>query len=405
MARKHVAFENLSGQKLSGILETPDDGNVHASALFAHCFTCTKNLRAAVNISRALTDRGFAVLRFDFTGLGESEGDFADTGFSTNVSDLLAAAAFLGNSARSPALLIGHSLGGTAALMAAPEIRSCRAVVTIGSPAHAKHVAQHIQGDHEKIRTDGQADVFIGGRPFRIRREFLEDLENQPVPERTASLRSALLVMHSPVDAVVSVDNAAEIFWQARHPKSFVSLDRADHLLSNADDSAYAGEVIASWASRYLPEPEESNDRQPAEGNVTAITDASGFRTSIRAGRHRLIADEPASAGGEDSGPTPYGLLSAALASCTSMTLQMYARQKGLKLESARVSVSHEKIHAADCEDCETQAGRIDRFDRTLALEGELSREQRQRMLDIAEKCPVHRSLHGEVEVRTSLSD
>lgn len=405
MARKQVAFENLTGERLAGILETPDDRDIRACALFAHCFTCTKNLRAAVNISRALTDQGFAVLRFDFTGLGESEGEFAETSFSTNVSDLLAAAGFLQKLRPGPELLIGHSLGGTAVLMAAPQIDSCRAVVTIGSPARAEHVARHIDGDHEKIRTEGQADVSIGGRPFRIRREFLEDLEGQPVPERAASLRSALLVMHSPVDTVVSVDNATEIFQHARHPKSFISLDRADHLLSQSRDSAYVGDVIASWANRYLPQPDSPTDPPRVEGSVTAVTRAGGFRTSIWADRHRLVADEPASVGGEDAGPTPYGLLSAALASCTSMTLQMYARHKGLRLESARVTVSHEKIHAVDCQDCEAQGGRIDRFERMLALEGELSDQQRRRMVEIAEKCPVHRTLYGAIEVRTSLAD
>lgn len=398
MARKQVAFENHNGETLAGILETPGDRGIRACALFAHCFTCTKNLRAAVNISNALTEQGFAVLRFDFTGLGESEGEFAETTFSTNVSDLLAAAAFLRKLSSGPELLIGHSLGGTAVLMAAPQIDSCRAVVTIGSPARAEHVARHIDGDHEKIRTEGQADVSIGGRPFQIRREFLEDLEGQPAPERAASLRSALLIMHSPVDTVVSVDNATEIFQHAGHPKSFLSLDQADHLLSKSRDSAYVGEVIASWAGRYLADAESPTDPQTVEGSVTAVTGAEGLRTNIWANRRRLVA-------GEDSAPNPYDLLSAALASCTSITLQMYARHKGLRLDSARVTVSHEKIHAADCQDCETQGGRIDRFDRTLALEGELSDQQRLRMVEIAGKSPVDRTLHGEVEVRTSLAE
>ena len=403
MARQTVSFPNQRGEELAGILETPDQGSITACALFAHCFTCAKNLRAAANISKALTEHGIAVLRFDFTGLGESGGEFADTTFSSNVSDLVAAAGFLDSEYHAPGLLIGHSLGGTAVLMAAPEIAGSLAVVTIGAPADAAHVTRLLSHSREEIMARGQATVRIGGRPFRVRREFLEDLADQPVAARLATLDRALLVFHSPVDTVVSVDNAADIFQQARHPKSFITLDQADHLLSDRSDSRYVGQMVAAWARRYLPATELQGQPVSGDDSVTAVTGRRGFQTPIQAGPHRMVADEPAHVGGADQGPTPYGFLSAALASCTSMTLQMYARHKDLDLTTARVTVKHDKVHASDCEDCETRDGRIDRFDRSVALEGDLTDAQRRRLLEIADKCPVHRTFYGEVEIRTQL--
>jgi uncharacterized OsmC-like protein/alpha-beta hydrolase superfamily lysophospholipase len=404
MARQSFRFANASGEQLAGILETPGSGDIRAVALFAHCFTCTKNHLAATRIARALADRSIAVLRFDFTGLGESEGEFARSGFSANVDDLVTAARALESRLAAPSLLIGHSLGGTAALMAAPEIESCVAVATIGAPASAAHVIRHLAEGVQSIREHGQVRVDIGGRPFALRREFLDDLEAQPIVPRLETLRRALLIMHSPIDTVVGIDNAAEIFLAARHPKSFISLDRADHLLRDPTDANYAAALIAAWAEHYLPPAtiDQSTDREPG---VTAVTGNDAFRTSIRAGSHQLIADEPPAAGGHDAGPTPYGLLSAALAACTTMTLQMYARHKKLGLESAAVTVSHEKIHARDCEQCETTEGRIDHFDRRIRLTGELTVEQRTRMLEIADRCPVHRTLHGEVVVSSKLVD
>lgn len=406
MPRTHVSFANAAGATLAGILETPDGAPPRATALFAHCFTCTKNLRAAARISGALAARGIAVLRFDFTGLGESEGDFGSSGISANVADLVAAAGYLQEHLAAPALLVGHSLGGTAALMAAGELASCTAVATIGSPAHASHVTRHFEDSLDSLREQGSARVNIGGRSFRLRREFLDDLESQAVTPRIAKLDRALLVLHSPVDTVVSIDNASEIFLAARHPKSFVSLDQADHLLSEDRDAEYAAAIIAAWAAPYLPAADnamESAAGQP--GTVTASTGAEGFRTPLQAGRHALLADEPESAGGDDAGPSPYDLLAAALASCTSMTLQMYARHKELPLERATVSVTHRRVHARDCEDCDSREGRIDEFRRELGLDGPLSADQRQRMLEIADKCPVHRTLHGEVKVRTRLRE
>lgn len=404
MTKSAFHFSNPAGEQLAGVLETPGSGDIRAVALFAHCFTCTKNIRAATRIAGALADQGIACLRFDFTGLGESEGDFGATGFSANVADLVAAARALEEELAAPALLIGHSLGGTAVLMAAKEIPSCVAVATLGAPDSAGHVVHLFADGIDEIRTQGQATVNIGGRPFQLRRQFVEDLEAQPLELALGDLQRALLVLHSPLDAIVGIDHATAIFTAAKHPKSFISLDRADHLLTDAQDTAYAANVIAAWADRYLPAAVVA--AEPAgEPGVTAVTEAGSFRTGIQAGPHRLIADEPASVGGQDTGPTPYGLLSAALAACTSMTLQMYAKHKKIALRSASVTVEHDKIHAKDCDECESADGRIDRFERRIRLSGELSADQRARMLEIADKCPVHRTLHGEVVVSSRLDD
>jgi putative redox protein len=402
MNRIAVKFENDAGEKLAGILDLPLT-LPRAYALFAHCFTCSKNLRAATNISRALTSAGYAVLRFDFTGLGQSEGEFADTNFSSNVGDLRAAVQFLEDEYEAPALLLGHSLGGTAVLQAAHDVPSAVAVATIGSPADPAHVSALLAPAEEALRRDGIAEVQLGGRPFTVKEQFLDDLNIHPMPESVGRLRKAVMILHAPLDETVELHNAGDLFAAAKHPKSFVSLDKGDHLLSREEDSRYAGEVIGTWAARYLPAADEEPSAEVAEGTVVARTDAAGFRTEIQAGPHHLTADEPASVGGTNLGPSPYGLLSAALASCTTMTLKMYAGLKKLDLKSVSVSVTHDKIHAKDCADCETASGKIDEFRRVLTLEGNLTDEQRQRMLEIAEKCPVHRTLHGEVKIRTKL--
>ena len=403
MQSKKVNFPNAAGETLAGILDFPEGPPV-AYALFAHCFTCSKNLKAAANIAKAMADTGIAVLRFDFTGLGDSDGAFEDTSFSSNVSDLVAAADWLAREYRGPEILFGHSLGGTAVLQAAPEIASAVAVATIGSPADPAHVAHMFRDSEKELREKGVAEVCLGGRPFRVREDFLDDLRRHDLPGSIAGLRKALLIMHAPLDRVVEVDNAAALFMAAKHPKSFISLDRADHLLSRDDDSRYAGRVLASWASRYL-QSESATAEAPsvADGTVVAKTLAGSFRTEILAGRHELLADEPSNVGGDDAGPTPYGYLAAALASCTSMTLQMYAQHKGLALDAATVSVQHGKVHAEDCADCDSAGGKIDEFQRELTLDGDLSTEQRQRMLEIADRCPVHKTLHGEIKVRTTL--
>ncbi|MBT8107352.1 MAG: bifunctional alpha/beta hydrolase/OsmC family protein [Gammaproteobacteria bacterium] len=399
----NVSFPSADEQSLSGILDRPL-GEPVAYALFAHCFTCSKNLKAAANISRSMTAAGIAVLRFDFTGLGQSEGAFEDTSFSSNVADLLAASAWLEQEHRAPDILFGHSLGGTAILQAAGEIPSAVAVATIGSPADPAHVAHLLAGSEDDLLERGEAEVQLGGRPFRMKRQFLDDLTKHDLPAAVGRLRKALLVMHAPLDDIVEVDNASRLFAAAKHPKSFVSLDRADHLLSHEDDSSYAGHVLAAWATRYLPASEDEDPLSAEPGEVYARTTIDSFATDVRAGHHSFVADEPLAVGGTDTGPTPYDLLAAALATCTSMTLKMYARHKKLDLRSATVRVTHGRIHAEDCEDCSRHEGMIHQFRRELRLVGDLDDEQRQRMLEIADRCPVHKTLHDEIKIRSQLA-
>ena len=400
MKRTRVRFENPEGETLSGLIDWPVGRAPLAFALFAHCFTCTKNIRAATHISEALAHAGIAVMRFDFTGLGQSEGEFADSNFSGNVQDLICAAEYLRRTHSAPKILVGHSLGGTAVLHAAQSIQESEAVATIGSPADAAHVAHLVRSKRAEIDARGEAEVLLAGRPFTIKKQFLDDIEAQPAPQTLKNLNRALAVFHSPIDTIVDVSNAAEIFTNARHPKSFISLDQADHLLSREEDARYVGAVLAAWAARFIDARGEDNALAEQEGRVVARTE-SGFRTEINADGHPLAADEPNSVGGDDTAPTPYGLLSAALAACSSMTVRMYADRKGLPLESVTVSVSHGKVHAEDCVQCETKTGRIDRFEKTVEVEGSLDQSQRQRLLEIADRCPVHRTLHSEVLIET----
>lgn len=396
-----TVFRGSSGQ-LVGKLEMPSDAPT-AWALFAHCFTCGKDNSAAGRISRALASRGVAVLRFDFTGLGESDGDFAATGFSSNVEDLVCAANHLRDQFSAPALLIGHSLGGAAVLAAAPQIPEVRGVVSIGAPADPSHVTG-LLGDVLSTVEAGGATVSIGGRPFRVRRHFLDDVAMQPQRERISTLDAALLVMHSPIDQVVSVDNARNIFDTARHPKSFVALDGADHLLSDRADAEYAANVLAAWSSKYVSNPMTTAEPitvDPAEGAVRVAESGSGRLTQqIRARRHRLTADEPLPVG-DDAGPTPYDLLLAALGACTSMTVRMYADRKQWPLERIVVDSRHLRFHAKDCAECETVTGMVDRIERDITLVGPLDADQRAKLLEIADRCPVHRTLRSEVSIHT----
>lgn len=400
MPRKNVRFENDHGESLAGILDLPDTEPA-AFALFAHCFTCSKNLKAAAHLSRALVDANIAVLRFDFTGLGQSEGEFADTSFSSNVEDLLAATRYLSEQYAPPQLLLGHSLGGTAVLQAAMDVPSAVAVATIGSPSTPTHVAHMFEAARTELETDGEAVVSLGGRPFRIKRGFLDDLNKHPMPESIAGLRKALLIMHAPLDDIVEIDNASTMFLQAKHPKSFVSLDKADHLLTREEDSLYAGRVLAAWASRYLDIAETSDASVGDADETVAHTASGGFLTTLSVAGHDMLADEPVSYGGTNLGPSPYDYLSAALASCTTMTLRMYAEHKKLDFDSATVRVRHNKVHAKDCADCETTSGKIDEFERVVSVEGEMSDDEKTRMLEIADRCPVHKTLHSEVKIRT----
>jgi uncharacterized OsmC-like protein/fermentation-respiration switch protein FrsA (DUF1100 family) len=406
MSAERVTFAGAEGQQLSGRMEWPLDGKPIAYALFAHCFTCSKDLRAAVQLSRALCREGIAVLRFDFTGLGESEGEFAETSFSTSVGDLVSAAEYLAEEYEAPKILVGHSLGGAAVLRAAERIPSAAAVATIGAPASPVHVSRLLADSREQIEAEGEGEVVLAGRRFRIRKEFLDDLEEHAMQEVIRGLRRPLLILHAPRDEIVGIENAAEIFQAALHPKSFISLDRADHLLSDERDSRYAGSMIAAWAARYLETPVASTvEELLAERGVAARTGEEGYRTEVRARHHALIVDEPAALGGADTGPTPYELLSAALGTCTSITLRMYADRKGWPLEEVTVRLEHSRVHALDEAQCEDREPRVDRIDRMVEVSGRLSAEQRARLLEIADRCPVHRTLEAGVRVHTRLTD
>jgi putative redox protein len=402
---ERVTFPGTQGE-LSARLDLPA-GTPAAYALFAHCFTCSKDFLASARISRALAERGLGVLRFDFTGLGSSQGEFASTNFSSNVGDIRAAAAFLRARHRAPALLVGHSLGGAAVLAAAVHVPEARAVATIGAPADPEHVRHLFADATPEIEARGEAAVVLAGRPFRIRRQFLEDIAEQRMQEAIRGLGKALLVFHAPGDLVVSVDNARRLFDAARHPKSFVSLDDADHLLTRPADAEYVASVLAAWASRYVGgEPVAPTPGEPLPAGTVEVAEAGlgRFAQVVSVGAHRLRADEPLAAGGDDSGPSPYEWLVAALGACTSMTVRMYAERKGWPLEQVRVRLRHRKDHARDCQDCEAQGARLDHVEREVDLRGALDDVQRQRLLEIANRCPVHRTLEAGVTVQTRLA-
>ncbi|HSR49921.1 MAG TPA: bifunctional alpha/beta hydrolase/OsmC family protein [Acidobacteriota bacterium] len=403
--RDKFAFDNGRGEELAARLERPPAPRAYA--LFAHCFTCSKDIAAASRISRALCREGIAVLRFDFTGLGNSDGDFSNTNFSSNVQDLEAAAQAMRQRLQAPRLLIGHSLGGAAVLAAAGSVEECRAVATIGAPSDPQHVEHLLQSKLEEIEEEGSATVVLAGRKFQIKKQFLRDIRSQTLSEKLSKLRKALLIFHSPVDNIVAIGEAAKIFQAAKHPKSFVSLDDADHLLSDAEDSRYVARVLSAWASRFLDPVKEEDDTQQdqTEGGVVVEEQGPKYAQAIRARSHILTADEPRDMKGGDLGMTPYELLQSALGACTAMTLRMYADRKEWPLEKTRVELRYDKIHAKDCEKCETQEGKIDRIRRRIGLQGDLDSQQRQRLLEIAEKCPVHRTLTSEIHIESELAE
>lgn len=404
-ASERITFDGADGQRLSGRMELPVDGRIRGCALFAHCFTCGKNVRAAVDLARALTRRGIAVLRFDFTGLGESEGDFAQSGFTSNVADLIAAARFMAAAFEAPALVVGHSLGGAAVIRAAAELDSVRAVVTIGAPADPSHVEGLFAASLAEIEAKGSAEVRLGQRTVRIGRAFLDDVRGSSIREALQRLRRPLLIMHAPADTIVGIDNARELYDGARHPKSFVSLDGADHMLTDPRDSDYAAGVIAAWAERYLPPPPAPTvDEMLETEDVVVSIGRDRYRTEVRARAHGLLADEPAAVGGTDSGPTPYDLLLAALGTCTAITLRMFADRKEWPLDAVRVRLDHRRIHALDEQQVEGGDARTEVVARTLELSGELTEEMRRRLAEIADRCPVHRTLSAGVRVTTTLA-
>ena len=403
MPTERVTFSGHTGAELAARLDMPDGPHL-ATALFAHCFTCSKDIPAARRIATRLSAMGIAVLRFDFTGLGHSGGEFENTTFSSNVGDLVAAAKWLEGRGIAPEMLIGHSLGGAAVLKASAKIASAKAVVTIGAPFDPEHVTHNFGSALETIAADGVAEVDLGGRPFRIRQEFVEDVAAAELKPIVASMRKALLVLHAPKDDVVGIENATQIFVAAKHPKSFVTLDNADHLITRAEDAEYAAEVIAAWAGRYLGLKPPAPPIGAPEGIVrVAEADAEGFLQDVTAGPyHHALADEPLAYGGTNKGMTPYGFISAGLGACTSMTIRMYARRKGWPLDHVQVDVTHDKVHAQDAGAREEQ--KIDTFRREIRLEGALDEEQRARLLEIADKCPVHRTLERSSKIETVLT-
>lgn len=405
---QRVDFEGSQGAKLSARLDMPA-GPVRAYAIFAHCFTCSKDLHATRRISGELAKLGIAVLRFDFTGLGKSGGDFASTNFSSNREDLIVAANYLRDNFSAPSLLIGHSLGGAAVLSVAGEIPEVAAVATIGAPAEADHVVHNFGAKIDEIGESGEALVNLGGREFSIRKQFLDDLQANDVLKRVADLKKPVLILHSPIDQTVGVENAQQIFLAAKHPKSFVSLDKADHLLSGEQDAIFAASIIGAWSARYLEN--SANDESGEHGGKTIVseTGAGKFQNAVITGTHRLIADEPVSVGGFDSGPTPYDYLSTSLGACTSMTIRMYADFKKLDIGRISVDVSHNKIHASDCMECTAdereKGGKIDVFERKISIDGVEDDAIRQKLLEIADKCPVHRTLENGAKIVTGYAD
>ena len=404
MNRIKLSIPNAKGYQLQAHLELPANQKPHYFAIFAHCFTCTSNLSAVRNISRALTAHGFGVVRFDFTGLGRSEGEFADSYFSANVEDLIAVNAYITKHYGTPELLVGHSLGGAAVIVAASRLDNIKAVATVGAPATVSHVTHLFSHGIEEVKQKGAVEVNIGGRPFKIDKDFVEDFEKVDLQAITKNLRKPLLIMHAPFDRIVGIDNAHDLYHNAKHPKSFVSLDDADHLLSNAKDSQYVGNVIGTWVARYFEaKPSAMLDVKGEQlvGHLNLVEDK--FTTTIQTKNHTFIADEPDSIGGDDFGPSPYDFLSAGLAACTAMTLKMYAQRKKWDLKEVFVYITYSKKHSADLQEATGVSQKIDHLQKRLKFVGDLDDTQKQRLKEIASKCPVHRTLISDTVIETEI--
>lgn len=400
MHSQTATFPGTDGARLTARLDLPD-GEPVATALFAHCFVCGGDDQPVARISRALTEQGLAVLRFDFTGLGAEGG--AERA-AVGLPDLVAAAGYLRQHHRAPAFLVGHSLGGSALLAAAAQIPEARAVATINAPSDPRRV-KGLLGESPRLE-EGIATATLGHRRFGMHGAMLDALQEEQLLAAVRELRKALLVFHAPFDEVVAIDNARTLYQAAMHPKSFLSLDTADHLISDRADAAYIAHVLAAWATRYLhgapPAPLVGTEQHAPHRVAVQESGPGRLAQRIHVGHHRLRADEPLKLGGKDTGPTPYDLLLAALGACTSMTLRLYADRKDWPLQDVRVDLRHTKIHAKDCETCDTQVGKVDRIERTVHLAGPLDDEQRARLLEIADRCPVHRTLESEVVVVTT---
>lgn len=403
MPSQTVEFSNADGAPLSGVLETPDEG-ASAWAIFAHCFTCSKKSLAASRVARGLAERGIGVLRFDFTGLGESGGDFSTSGFSSDVADLVAAAEWMASTGRTASLMIGHSLGGAATVVAAKALNDVKAVVTIGAPSDAGHIVEQFKDSVPEIESDGRAQVNLGGRPFTLSRTFLEEVRKTTVIDAIKDLSKPFLILHAPGDDVVGIDNATDLFVAAKHPKSFVSLDSADHLLTGKNDAAFVIDVISGWSAQYTGTMGQAQETKPQSNKVIVReTGANGpYQNEVLIGGRKFFADEPASFGGADTGPDPYAWVIAGLGACTSITMRMYANRKKWPVERVTIRLEHDKRHADDCVDC-GPGDRIDVFTRYIEIEGDLDEEQRARMLEIADRCPVHRTLENGAKVETHL--
>lgn len=398
MKSTKLQIVNKNGHQLHAYLELPANQKPNYYAIFAHCFTCSSTLSAVKNISRALTTHGFGVVRFDFTGLGRSEGEFAESHFSANVSDILAVHEFIKVNYKAPSLLVGHSLGGAAVLVAASKLNDIKAVATIGAPSTVSHVKHLFSHDIHELPENTKTEVNIGGRPFVINKEFVNDFDKTDLPAIVKKLRKPLLIMHSPIDMIVGIENARELYVKAHHPKSFISLDNADHLLMKERDSVYAGNMIGAWVDRYFPR--QQNEMLATEGeqliaHLNLIED--NFTTKIQMKNHDLIADEPVSVGGDDFGPSPYQLLYASLAACTTMTLKMYADRKQWDLQEVFVYISHSKRKNTELGIELEKPTRLDFITKKLKFVGNLTNEQKERLKEIAAKCPVHRTLESQV--------